>query len=438
MESYYVLDEAIAYIEEHLEEEISPDEVAAFCHYSVSNLKYLFRKVFQYGIMDYVNRRKLTQAACRLVKTNESVCSVALSYGYKSQEAFTRSFARMWRETPGAYRKNRYFYGLFPRQKFFCDECGVFRRSFDLSELMTQLKARDCSFVLCFDIIGIRWIKTCFGREAGEAAVLEALQKIEIEAGECASLYRIAGDKFAVNLGNCNYETCRELILRILAHNGQSFIYKENPIQLSMFAGIVFIRKEEVLKSTLFQVLDTAISHAHDRLFRKYTDNRGMICFDRKYNEASGFFQASVNNICRGRKDGMSGYLASIPVEEIQYRFFLDEEVTPIKWKTRENRWSLFFPDGENWYKRTVYSKSGHVISEHFHIIRNLKLCSEDCLSFTLLYLEVIRTLDGRILIINDGELKETFHDGNLSQKEYRSILAKGKTLKKQLEKKRE
>lgn len=438
MESFYVLDDAIDYIEEHLEEDVSPEEVAAYCNYSVSNLKYLFHKVFQYGIMDYVNRRKLTEAACKLVKTKESVCSVALSYGYKSQEVFTRSFTRMWRETPGVYRKNRYFYGLFPKQKFFCDECGVFRRSFDLSELIAQLKARDCSFVLCFDIIGIRWIKSSYGKEAGEAAVLETLQKIEMEAGECASLYRIAGDKFAVNLGNCSYENCRELILRILAHNGQSFFYKENQIQLSMFAGIAVIRQEEVLEGTLFQILDAAISDAHARLFCKYTDDSGASCFNRKFNEATGFFHASVGGICRGREDGLEGYLACIPVEEIRYHFLLDKETPPIKWKTRENGWQLFFPDGENWCKRIVYNIDGNVIREHFHIIKNLKFIGENCLSYTLLYLEIIKTMDGRILIINDGELKETFHDGNLSKKEFRSILAKGKTLKNQLEKKRE
>ncbi len=438
MESFYILNHAIQYIEEHLREEITAENIAAFCGYSVSNLKYLFRKVFQYGMMDYVNRRKITQAALRLLKTRETVCSVAFYYGYGSQEVFTRAFYKVWQETPGCFRKNRHFYGIFPRQEFLYDECGVFRRRFNLTGLMEELKGRDWSAVLCFDIVNIRFIKTCFGREAGEAAALKALQRIEEKLGELASLFRIAGDKFAVNLGAADYETARDRAAEILNLNGHSFLFKENRIPLSMFAGIICLSAKEIKSDTLFETLDSVIARAHQRLFRSYTGPDGRDSFRICYHEASGLYQAFIENVISSSQMGVKGLTASIPYEETSFIFSIDEKTPPVKWKTTGTGYQMFFPEGENWCKRTDYSKSGSILRERYYIIKNLKPYGKNGISYTLLYLELVKNSDGRIIILNEGELKEALHDGNISKKDYRMIWNTVKSLRDRIEKKRE
>jgi hypothetical protein len=45
---------------------------------------------------------------------------------------------------------------------------------------------------------------------------------------------------------------------------------------------------------------------------------------------------------------------------------------------------------------------------------------------------------DGRILTLNEGELKEAFYDGFISKEEFRSIKNTGKTIRRLLEKKTE
>ena len=125
MESFYILNDAIHYVEKHLKDAITAEDIAGSCNYSVSNLKYLFRKVFQFGMMDYVNRRKITEAAGELISTSKTVCTVAYDFGFGSQEVFTRAFNKIWEETPGVYRKHRHFYQLFPRQEFYYDVCKV-------------------------------------------------------------------------------------------------------------------------------------------------------------------------------------------------------------------------------------------------------------------------------------------------------------------------
>ena len=85
------LKNVIDYIEAHIRESLSAEEIASACYYSRSNTKALFKKVFQYGMMEYAARRKLTQAAGELLSTSQSVCEIALEYGFASQEVFTRA-----------------------------------------------------------------------------------------------------------------------------------------------------------------------------------------------------------------------------------------------------------------------------------------------------------------------------------------------------------
>ncbi len=438
MESFYILNDAIDYVEEHLKVDITAEEIAGACNYSVSNLKYLFRKVFQYGMMDYVNRRKITEAAGKLVKTGETVCSVAYDYGFGSQEVFTRAFYKIWEETPGVYRKKRHFYNLFPRQEFYYDVCRVFRRRFDLSALMDDLKRQEGCIVACFDIINIRFIKTCFGRESGEVSALKALQRIEEHIGKSSELYRMAGDKFVVTFKTAGYESVHKAVLSVLSLNGESFLYKENQIPLSMFAGIQFLQSNELTPDLLFDKLNEIIAKAHTRLSRSFTGPDGSDHFRIQYDEESGLYQGFAANVFQSCCKDHQGLTARVPEDQTEFMFSLDDETPTILWKTSGAGYELFFPKGDNWYSKTVCDAAGTVIREHYYIIKNLIACGDNDVSFTLLHLEVVKTSDGRILILNEGELKEALYEGYISKKEYRFIQMKGKTIRAMIEKKRE
>lgn len=211
------LKNVIDYIEAHIRESLSAEEIASACYYSRSNTKALFKKVFQYGMMEYAARRKLTQAAGELLSTSQSVCEIALEYGFASQEVFTRAFKKMWQETPARFRKRRRFWQLFPRQDFFCDDCGVFRRRFCLEDMRKMLEHREHTWIVCFDMEapGIRYLKTVFGGEGGERFVLDCLQRIEGEMREGDHLFRIAGDKFVLLASSEAYETVLDQAERV-------------------------------------------------------------------------------------------------------------------------------------------------------------------------------------------------------------------------------
>lgn len=105
METINRLQKAIDYVEAHLEEDISIDDLADMASYSRSHFIWLFECVTRIGPMEYVRKRRLSQAAAA-VKANASIMDVALQYNFSSQDAFTRSFHHEFGMPPGAYRKS--------------------------------------------------------------------------------------------------------------------------------------------------------------------------------------------------------------------------------------------------------------------------------------------------------------------------------------------
>ena len=85
------LNQAIDYIENHLSEDLSLEDISNFIGIS----DYHFRKVFYYlsglSLSEYIKYRKLSEANKDLLD-GESVTDVAFKYGYQSIDGFTRAF----------------------------------------------------------------------------------------------------------------------------------------------------------------------------------------------------------------------------------------------------------------------------------------------------------------------------------------------------------
>ncbi len=104
---------AIHYIETHLTgEKLDLDTVSAAAHYSKYHLHRIFIDMVGLSIHDYVQRRKLTEAAKLLVFSDRPIIDIAILAGYDSQQAFSNVFKAMYKESPKQFRKNEVFYPL--------------------------------------------------------------------------------------------------------------------------------------------------------------------------------------------------------------------------------------------------------------------------------------------------------------------------------------
>jgi len=104
-EYYSKLQKALDYIEEHIKEDISLDELSALCFYSPHHFHRMFQSIVGIPVTDYIRKRKLSVAAKEIIDTEKNIVDIALDYGFNSHETFTRAFKRIFDISPNAYRK---------------------------------------------------------------------------------------------------------------------------------------------------------------------------------------------------------------------------------------------------------------------------------------------------------------------------------------------
>ena len=80
---------AIDYMEDHLTENISAQDVARQVYLSPFFLQRGFSLMTGYGIGEYIRNRRLYQSALDLRDTGERIIDIALKYGYETPESFT-------------------------------------------------------------------------------------------------------------------------------------------------------------------------------------------------------------------------------------------------------------------------------------------------------------------------------------------------------------
>jgi len=106
MSDYYnKLQKVLDYIEEHIKEEISLEELSALSFYSTHHFHRIFQSIVGIPVTDYIRKRKLSLAAREIIDTDKNIIDIALDYGFNSHETFSRSFKRIFDITPNAYRK---------------------------------------------------------------------------------------------------------------------------------------------------------------------------------------------------------------------------------------------------------------------------------------------------------------------------------------------
>lgn len=104
MDSVMPMIEALQYIEARLQEELRVADIAAEAGYSKFHFQRLFHQVTNETVGQYIQHRRLTEAAKVLHERNVRIVDVAFQYGFESHEAFTRAFKNKFGLTPFQYQ----------------------------------------------------------------------------------------------------------------------------------------------------------------------------------------------------------------------------------------------------------------------------------------------------------------------------------------------
>src|SRR5450755_2371349 len=98
---------ALWFIESHLGDALTLDEIAAIGGVSRFHMVRAFAAATGLSVMRYVRARRLTEAARALANGAPDILTLALDADYGSHEAFTRAFRGHFGVTPEAVRDRR-------------------------------------------------------------------------------------------------------------------------------------------------------------------------------------------------------------------------------------------------------------------------------------------------------------------------------------------
>ena len=95
---------SLVYVQTHLDETISLEDMAAVACFSPCHFHRIFRGMVGESVAEHIRRLRLERAAQLLRRTDKPVIEIALAAGYETHESFTRAFGAAFGQAPSSFR----------------------------------------------------------------------------------------------------------------------------------------------------------------------------------------------------------------------------------------------------------------------------------------------------------------------------------------------
>lgn len=126
-----MIQKLLLYIEENLDKDLTLDNLAKEFSYSKFYIARTFLEDTGVTLYKYIQGRRLSEAARKLVETEKPIAWIAYEACYNSQQAFTLAFRKAYLCSPQSYRRNKVFYpkqnSLVVRQSISGHPVGVIK-----------------------------------------------------------------------------------------------------------------------------------------------------------------------------------------------------------------------------------------------------------------------------------------------------------------------
>ncbi|QWU16453.1 two-component system, response regulator YesN [Paenibacillus sophorae] len=102
---YSYIQRAIAYIRNHLDQQLSLQQVAGFVHLNPNHFSEVFKRETGQGYMEFVTRERMLRAGSLLLTTQKKIGEIAGEVGYEDMKYFSQQFKKIMGCTPSEYRQ---------------------------------------------------------------------------------------------------------------------------------------------------------------------------------------------------------------------------------------------------------------------------------------------------------------------------------------------
>ncbi len=97
-----IIDDSILYIKEHINENLTVQDIANYVGYSVFHFCRIFSLITNLTVMEYIRKYRLSLARSEL-SSDKKIIDVALQYGFETASGFSKSFRKEFGYTPTSY-----------------------------------------------------------------------------------------------------------------------------------------------------------------------------------------------------------------------------------------------------------------------------------------------------------------------------------------------
>jgi len=101
----YLINKSIEYILQHIDEDISIEDVANYCNFSKYHFSRMFKEATGVSIYAFIKRIKMDQSAVSLkVEKDKTITNIGIDYGYSSSN-YSSAFSKQHSICPAEFRK---------------------------------------------------------------------------------------------------------------------------------------------------------------------------------------------------------------------------------------------------------------------------------------------------------------------------------------------
>ncbi|WNS46297.1 AraC family transcriptional regulator [Paenibacillus sp. MMS20-IR301] len=101
-----LLKQTTAYMEEHLLDPLSLDEIAGQVNVSKFHLLRIWKGATATGLMEYVRRRRIAVSLGDLLHSRNTIEFISAKYSFGSERSYNRNFKEEYQTTPAKWRRN--------------------------------------------------------------------------------------------------------------------------------------------------------------------------------------------------------------------------------------------------------------------------------------------------------------------------------------------